>query len=76
MSTIDEIKRKSIISRYADVKRDALYDNSLLNDEIKNIIIAYIDETENLLKRNFITFDEAIIRIAMSEGNALKEAQA
>ena len=74
MSTIDEIKRKSIISRYADVKRDALYDNSLLNDEIRNIIIAYIDDTENLLKRNFITFDEAIIRIAMSTDNALKEA--
>ena len=70
MSTIDEIKRKSIISRYAEVKKEALYDNSLLNDEIRNIIIAYIDDTENLLIRNFITLDEAIIRIAMSTDNA------
>ena len=74
MSTIDEFRRRGIISRYAEVKKEALYDNSLLNDEIRNIIIAYIDDTENLLIRNFITLDEAIIRIAMSTDNALKEA--
>lgn len=74
MNTLDKLKSKSIVSKYAEVKRENLYNNSLLNNEIRNIIIAYIDETENLLNKNFISLDEAIIRIAMSTGNALKEA--
>ena len=44
-----------------------------MNDEIKNIIVSYVTDTENLFKRNFLTLDEAVMRIAMAAHYALNE---
>lgn len=76
MNIMEKLASKTIIHKYADLKRENLYNNSLINDDIRNTIISYIDDTENLFNRNFLTLDEAILKIAMSADNALKEAQA
>lgn len=73
MNTMEKLNAMSIVSKYAQTKRENLYNNSLMNDEIKNIIISYVTDTENLFKRNFITLDEAVMRIAMAASYALKE---
>lgn len=73
MNTMEKLNAISIVSKYAQTKRENLYNNSLMNDEIKNIIVSYVTDTENLFKRNFITLDEAVMRIAMAASYALKE---
>lgn len=73
MNTMEKLNAMSIVSKYAQTKRENLYNNSLMNDEIKNIIVSYVTDTENLFKRNFITLDEAVMRIAMAASYALKE---
>ena len=73
MNTIDRINGKVIIGKYADYKREKLIDNTLINDDIRKTIIAYIDDTEILFKRNFITLDESMMRIALAEHYALAE---
>lgn len=73
MNTMEKLNAMSIVSKYAQTKRENLYNNSLMNDEIKNIIVSYVTDTENLFKRDFITLDEAVMRIAMAASYALKE---
>lgn len=73
MNTMEKLNAMSIVSKYAQTKRENLYNNSLMNDEIKNVIVSYVTDTENLFKRNFITLDEAVMRIAMAASYALKE---
>lgn len=75
MNVMEKLSSMTIISKYADLKREKFDNNPLMNDGIKNAIITYIDNTENLFKKNFITLDEAIMRIAMAADNVLKEAQ-
>lgn len=74
MNTMEKLNAMSIISKYAQTKRENLYNNSLMKDEIKNIIVSYVTETENLFKKDFITLDEAIMRIAMAASYALENA--
>ena len=74
MNTMEKLNAMSIVSKYAQTKREYLYNNSLMNDEIKNIIVSYVTDTENLFKRNFLTLDEAVMRIAMATHYALNEA--
>lgn len=74
MNVMEKLSSMTIISKYADLKREKFSNNPLMNDGIKNAIITYIDDTENLFKKNFITLDEAIMRIAMAADNVLKEA--
>lgn len=76
MNVMEKLAGKTIIHKYADLKRENLYSNSLINEDIRNTIVSYIDDTENLFNNNFLTLDEAILKIAMSADNALKEAQA
>lgn len=73
MNTMEKLNAMSIVSKYAQTKRENLYNNSLMNDEIKNIIVSYVTDTENLFKRDFVTLDEAVMRIAMAASYALKE---
>ena len=73
MNTMEKLNAMSIVSKYAQTKRENLYNNPLMKDEIKNIIVSYVTETENLFKRDFITLDEAVMRIAMAASYALKE---
>ena len=72
--TIDRLNELTIVKKYAQTKRENLYNNELMNDEIKNIIITEVDNTENLFARNFLTLDEAVMRIAMAAHYALNEA--
>lgn len=74
MNTMEKLNAMSIISKYAQTKREKLYNNPLMKDEIKNIIISYVTETENLFKKDFITLDEAVMRIAMAASYALENA--
>lgn len=74
MNTMEKLNAMSIVSKYAQTKRENLYNNSLMNDEIKNIIVTEVDNTENLFARNFLTLDEAVMRIAMAAHYALNEA--
>jgi hypothetical protein len=74
MNTMEKLNAMSIISKYAQTKRENLYNNSLMKDEIKNIIVSYVTETENLFKKDFITLDEAVMRIAMAASYALENA--
>lgn len=74
MNTMEKLNAMSIISKYAQTKRENLYNNPLMKDEIKNIIVSYVTETENLFKRDFITLDEAVMRIAMAASYALENA--
>lgn len=71
--TIDRLNELTIVKKYAQTKRENLYNNELMNDEIKNIIITEVDNTENLFARNFLTLDEAVMRIAMAAHYALNE---
>lgn len=71
--TIDRLNELTIVKKYAQIKRENLYNNELMNDEIKNIIITEVDNTENLFARNFLTLDEAVMRIAMAAHYALNE---
>lgn len=74
MNTMEKLNAMSIISKYAQTKRENLYNNPLMKDEIKNIIVSYVTETENLFKKDFITLDEAVMRIAMATSYALENA--
>lgn len=72
MSTMEKLNDLTIVRKYAQTKRERIYNNPLMRDDIKQTIISYVTDTENLFERNFLTLDEAVRRIANAACYALE----
>ena len=72
MGTMEKLNDLTIVRKYAQTKRERIYNTPLMRDDIKQTIISYVTDTENLFERNFLTLDEAVRRIANAACYALE----